>query len=224
MTPDNINVVSIFDNNINNKPDFKLCISSNIKQYFLVLDLDETLVHSVITSIPSKVNELLTYPNLLIHYIINDTDHMFIFYRPYLLSFLTEMNKYFNIYVFTNGTKIYAQSIITMINNIASEPCISKLYTRSNIYPYYKYISDIDGLSPLNSIIIDDCINIWKNDSKNVINIKKFLGPDDARYMLDKELKSLKYAITSSIQSQISNVYDLIDKINKTYLGEYIET
>jgi TFIIF-interacting CTD phosphatase-like protein len=195
------------------------CENKKKENNILVLDLDETLVHAIQTTNENKINKLKNMDNLLIHYLCEEC-HIFIFYRPYLLYFLQKMSQYFNICIFTNGIKSYADIVITMINTFTSYKYISNWYTRTGNPPYYKYISLIDNATNNNSIIIDDNIDIWKDDTKNVIKIKQFFGPDNDDYIFDNELLILADIIDNSLIltcNTYSTIYDVIDNIKIQY-------
>lgn len=194
-----------------------MSLSSQIKKFTLVLDLDETLVHSIVTTDVKKINNLKNMNNLLLHY-LTDENHIFVFYRPHMLYFLQEMSKYFNIYIFTNGIQSYADIIVTMINTITSYTYISRWYSRTGEYPFYKYISIIDHVDISDVLIIDDNNEIWKDDYKNVIKIKQFYGPEDVNYIFDNELLNLSKIISEIIKSrQISTIYNIIDDVKNKY-------
>lgn len=186
---------------------------SLIKKFTLVLDLDETLVHSIATTDTEKINKLKNMNNLLLHYLTDQTN-IFVFYRPHMLYFLKEMSHYFDICVFTNGIKSYADIIVTMINNITSHTYISRWYSRTGEYPFYKYISLIEKVNSSEVLIIDDNNDIWINDRENVIKINQFYGPEDENYTQDTELLYLAKTITRAIKSkQILNIYNLIEDV-----------
>lgn len=194
-----------------------MSISDSIKKFTLVLDLDETLVHSIITKDIKKINTLKKMNNLLLHYLDNE-NHIFVFYRPYMLQFLQEMTKYFNICVFTNGVKSYADIIVTMINTITSCTYISRWYSRTGEYPFYKYISIIDHVDTEDVLIIDDNGEIWKDDYKNVIKIKQFYGPEDENYTFDNELFNLTQIISEIMKSKTNfTIYNVIDNVKTKY-------
>ena len=183
------------------------------KKYTLVLDLDETLIYSVSTSNILTVNKLKKMDNLLFHYFEN-CNHIFVYYRPHITYFLQEMSKYFDICIFTNGSKTYTNMVVTMINSMTSNTYISRWYSRTGDYPFYKYISLIENIDTSTVIIIDDNDKIWKDDYKNVISIKKFYGPIDKNYIFDDELLFLTHILTSLIKINFSTVRNLVPIIN----------
>jgi TFIIF-interacting CTD phosphatase-like protein len=194
-----------------------MSLSDSTKKFTLVLDLDETIVHSIVTSDIKKISKLKDMNNLLLHYLDHE-NHIFVFHRPYMLYFLQEMSKYFNICVFTNGIKSYAEIIVTMINTITSYTYISRWYSRTGEYPFYKYISLIDHVNNSDVLIIDDNNEIWKDDYKNVVKIKQFYGPEDENYIQDNDLLNLAEIITNIMKSQqFSTIYNVIDDVKSKY-------
>lgn len=196
----------------------QISLDCPIKKFTLVLDLDETLVHSIATTDIKKINNLKNMNNLLLHY-LTDKNHIFVFYRPHMLYFLQEMSKYFHICVFTNCVQSYADMIVTMINTITQHTYILRWYSRMGEYPFYKYVSTIDQVDPSNVLIIDDNTEIWKDDYKNVIKIKKFHGPDDINYIFDDDLLNLSKIISEVMKSRdFSTIYNVIDDVKNKYI------
>jgi CTD small phosphatase-like protein 2 len=69
---------------------------SDVKKKFLLLDLDETLIHSVFTAEKTDIS-----------FAIKDDEFRFNI-RPYCFEFLQRMSELFTIYVFTASTADYA--------------------------------------------------------------------------------------------------------------------
>jgi len=68
------------------------------------MDLDETMIHSVFTKESAEVE------------FEHRGDNFKFNVRPYCLEFLSNMAQHYNIYVFTAGTKDYAEPIISYLN------------------------------------------------------------------------------------------------------------
>jgi CTD small phosphatase-like protein 2 len=77
---------------------------SDSKKKFLVLDLDETLIHSVFTNEKTDVK------------FTSKGDEFKFNVRPYCYEFLANMSNHYNVYVFTAGTLDYAEPIIAYLN------------------------------------------------------------------------------------------------------------
>jgi hypothetical protein len=105
-----------------------------------------------------------------------------------------------------------------MINTITSYTYISRWYSRTGEYPFYKYISLIDHVNNSDVLIIDDNNEIWKDDYKNVVKIKQFYGPEDENYIQDNDLLNLAEIITNIMKSQqFSTIYNVIDDVKSKY-------
>lgn len=108
------------------------------KEYTLVLDLDETLVHFV-----EERNTVLV--------------------RPYAVEFLAQMSDSFEVVIFTAGTKEYADWALAHLSDNAAENFIDhRLYRDHTIQFMDVFIKDLGTLGrDLTKIIIVD--NITEN-------------------------------------------------------------
>ncbi|CAD8067911.1 unnamed protein product [Paramecium sonneborni] len=123
---------------------------SNIrKQKFLVLDLDETLIHSC---------NHRDFPQVTIT-IQDDNQHVDLTFniRPYCQEFLKEMSKHYTIYLFTASSEMYAQAIVNHLD------------------PKRQYISDILGrkncFETKNGFFIKDLRIITNRNLKDIVII-----------------------------------------------------
>ena len=163
LTLRNINNSNYINNNINN---FK---KENKKT--LILDLDETLVHSSFQ--PLQFNNKIIKPDIYLKIFFNGKYHeIFVYKRPYLSKFLREMNKIFNLYIFTASIKKYAKPLLNHLDE--HNFFIKKFYRESCILSGGKYIKDLSFLKiKLNDVIILDNNPIsYKYNKKNGIPIK----------------------------------------------------
>ena len=197
-------------------------INNNSKLMNIVLDLDETLIHSVQLSVLTNfyddkyIEELKKSPYFLIseEYIYKDDNGidliephtLFVFYRPYLFDFLKFLNTKFNIYIATHGVKKYAISIIKKIMEIIPELRIENILCRQHILGECNPKSlSYFPLDHNNTIIIDDRIDVWKEDCvKNIIQIKKYLGILDG--FNDNELINVIHKINCIYENYIVNL------------------
>lgn len=170
----------------------------NLEKLNLILDLDETLIHTIETKNKKDIEKYIFCSNLLLHYVYNET-HLITFYRDNLFDFLKTMSTKFNLYVYTNGIKSYADRIICMINCQMGYNVFCDYKCRKGPLPENKFITSFFGLNPQNTIIIDDHHEIWPDDSDNQIIIKQFMGPvidDDSAVIDDDELSKLTILLT----------------------------
>ena len=145
-------------------------IKSNLtKKFSLVLDLDETLI----SLDRNKVNK-------------NNKGVLKL--RPGLFKFLSKIKKFYEIIVFTSGTKEYANQIIDLIEG--EEKFFDfRLYREHTLIYKNEFIKDISRIGrPLDKIIIvDNLPQNFRLQKENGIEIKSFFGDDNN----DKALESL---------------------------------
>ena len=161
------------------------------KKKLLIIDLDETLIHS---EFRTKEN----FDNL--DYIVktskcnvktfsffdeNNIYYMDVFFRPYLKLFLHEISQYFDLAIFTAAMKNYADTIIDYIdkNNeyfkfrLYRDACIpiqNKLYIKD-----LRIIKDYD---PRNVLLMDNSLYSFMNQPSNGMLVNSF-------YMNHKDLQ-----------------------------------
>jgi hypothetical protein len=82
------------------------------KQKTLVLDLDETLVHSTLDSAPGAESADFHFPVLF-----NGAEHMVhVRMRPYMRQFLEHAADLFEVVVFTASQKVYAEKLLNILD------------------------------------------------------------------------------------------------------------
>ena len=167
----------------------------NNKPYTLILDLDETLVHF-------KVNP-------------NNNEEGVLKVRPGVSEFLDEIDKYYELIIFTGATQDYANLLIDEIeeNKIYFE---HRLYRQHMIIIDNEFVKDLTRIGrPLDKIIIvDNMPQNYKLQKENGINIKSFWGED----VYDTALINLK-----SILINIAQEEGDIRKILEKYRDEIVE-
>jgi Dullard-like phosphatase family protein len=133
--------------------------TTNHKPYSLVLDLDETLVHF-------KVN-----PE-------NESEGV-LKVRPGVMEFLDDVDKYYELIIFTCATQDYANLLIDAIEE-------NKIYFEHRLYRQHTVIIDNDFVKDLTRIgrpldkiaIVDNMPQNFRLQKENGINIKAFWGED----------------------------------------------
>ena len=126
------------------------------KKFTLVLDLDETLIS----------------------FHINEQGKGILIPRPFLLKFLTEMNKIFELVVFTAGTQEYADPILNIIDK--KKFFYKRLYRQHCVILDNVFVKDLSKLGRDLSkvIIIENTPQNFKLQKENGIFIKNFYGED----------------------------------------------
>ena len=133
--------------------------TQNLKNYTLVLDLDETIIHF-------KVN-----PN-------NESEGV-LRVRPGIFEFLETLGKYYEIIIFTAATQDYADLLIDAIEE-------NKIYFDYRLYRQHAVIIDNDFVKDLTRlgrpidkmIIVDNMPQNFRLQKENGINIRAFWGED----------------------------------------------
>jgi len=134
--------------------------TKNNKEFSLVLDLDETLVHFK-EKMEGEVGGILRI-------------------RPGLKEFLDEVGKYYELIIFTTATQDYADSLIDAIEE-------DKIYFDHRLYRGHAVIIDNDFVKDLNRIgrpldkiiIVDNMPQNFRLQKDNGIMIKAFWGEEN---------------------------------------------
>ena len=211
----NLNVLELssLNNNVNFNPQYqvkvkKLSQTSNIEvitfnsgRKTLILDLDETLVHSSTKKgFPNKKNIILNLKIKNIKYKI------FVIIRPFFEKFLYEMSHCYDLYIFTASISNYAKPLIEIIDKnkviiqvLNKEHCLNiKGLPFKDLSIFNKDLKDI--------IIIDNNPVSYALHKNNGIPILTWIdNPNDNELL--KLIPILKY------MSKVKDVRPIINKI-----------
>lgn len=130
--------------------------------------------------------------------------------RPYCKEFLKQINKYYEVYIFTASEKLYAESIVDFID--PNKEFISGILSREDCYQLKsgKHIKDlkmIQNRNLKNMVIVDDTVHSFIFQVPNAIPILKWKNDKN-----DEELKYLyKYLV------KIAPTTDLRESNRKTF-------
>ena len=182
---------SIFDQK--NKENVRYCNYATImddliedeseKKKLLLIDLDETLIHSEFRNKNNyKELDLFTSTSKCHSRTFSYSDenyiyYMDVFFRPHLKQFLSEVSKYFDLAIFTAAMKGYADTIIAFIDphkkifefRLYREACIpiqDRLYIKD-----LRIIKDYD---PKNVILMDNSLYSFMNQPSNGMLVNSF--------------------------------------------------
>ena len=168
-----LTIRSINNSNYTNEYNENQIFLKKENKKILILDLDETLIHSSFQ--PLQINNKIIKPDIHFKIFFNFKYHdIFVYKRPFLNKFLKEMNKIFNIYVFTASIKKYAKPLLNILDK--HNYIIKKFYRESCCLSEGKFIKDLRLLNlNLNDVIILDNNPIsYKFNKKNGIPIKSW--------------------------------------------------
>lgn len=142
------------------------------EKILLILDLDETLIHA-------------TETKLDIEFDFKYADY-FVYKRPYLIEFLTEMNKHFRLAVWSSADDKYVTDIVALIKPTeiefefiwARSRCTMKRDYQLDCYVQEKRLKKIKkkGFRLEKSLIVDDSPEKTRDNFGNAIYVKPFEG------------------------------------------------
>ena len=140
----------------------------------LILDLDETLVHSSFYPFNSDDEENKSTSDIFFTILFNKKYYdVYVLLRPYFNEFIEKMDKIFNIYIFTASIKEYAEPLLIKLDkkNIIKKKLFRESCTLSEDK---KYIKDLNTLNEnlKNVILLDNNPNSYRYNKCNGLPIK----------------------------------------------------
>ena len=214
----NNNAFSLINYQTNKNNYSKLNINSNIdtrksNKKTLILDLDETLVHSSFK--PINYNNAFHKPDIFLSIYFRGNNHnVYVLKRPYVHEFLKEMNKIYNIIIFTASVKEYANPLLDVLD---TEKVIKKRLFREDccIGTTGKFIKDLKILKMnlKDLILVDNNPISYSYNICNGVPIKTW-HYDKADQELIKLIPVLQF---------LANVNDVRDYIPKLVENDEID-
>lgn len=171
-------------------------IEDSPKKKLLIIDLDETLIHSEFRNKDNyKALDAFTRNSKCQYRTFSYSDENYIYYidvffRPHLYHFLNTVSKYFDLAIFTAAMKGYADTIIDYIDpdnkyfqfRLYRDACIpiqQRLYIKD-----LRIIKDYD---PLNVILMDNSLYSFMNQPSNGMLVNSFYtNPKDTQLISAK--------------------------------------
>ena len=144
---------------------------SSKKEYTLILDLDETLINFKFIDISKRIGKIQL--------------------RPGLINFLEIIKEFYEIIIFTSGTKEYADIILNKIEKKGNNKYFDgRLYREHNVQIGQKFYKDLSkiGRDLSRTIIVDNYNHTFKFQKENGILINSFYGEN----LQDKALIELQ--------------------------------
>jgi RNA polymerase II subunit A small phosphatase-like protein len=194
--------VLVTTNNSSSIPASPKLLGPKLKKYegmkCLVLDLDETLVHSSFKPVEDA------------HYLIPvEIDRIiykvYVRKRPFVDMFLTECAKHYEVVVFTASLSKYANPLLDMLDR--NRVVAHRLFRESCVYHRSAYVKDLTRLGrPMKDIIIVDNSSLsYSFQPTNAIPITSWF--QDRR---DVELRDLLPVLQTTLK-EIDDVRSLLD-------------
>ena len=172
------------------------------KKKLLLLDLDETLVHSEIRDknnfhILNKLTDKANCYHKVFSYMDGNYLYYFdIFFRPHLFDFLHEIQNYFDIGIFTASSKGYADTIIDYID--PSHTIFNFRLYRDACIPiqnsiYIKDLRIIRNYEANNVILLDNSLYSFINQPNNGMLVYSFYWDDKDDQLIKAKNFLIKY-------------------------------
>ncbi|CAI2382012.1 unnamed protein product [Moneuplotes crassus] len=190
----------------------------------LVLDLDETLIHSVFKPV-DDADIIIKIPDEVTDHEGNKytlTNDIYVYKRPGVDMFLKRLSRYFELVIFTASIDKYANPVINALDT--QKLCQHRLYREHCTYMYSVFIKDLTrlGRKMEDILILDNSPISYLFQKQNALPIKTWLD-DRNDIELYKYLRPLEYLsrcedvrnVITQIVDQESNQIDfeLFDKI-----------
>lgn len=158
----------------------------------LLLDMDETLIHSEEFKPGVKYDLVVKIPGCP----PGAKDQIGVFVRPFCREFLSILKKNFELVIFTAARQDYADQVLNALDP-HNEFFSARLYRQNCSKIGGTYVKDfrvVKNRNPRDMILVDNLIYSFSANMSNGIPIKPYIkGKDDCEleYLADK-LKSLK--------------------------------
>ncbi|NP_001158420.1 dullard homolog [Saccoglossus kowalevskii] len=178
---------------------------SLVKRKVMVLDLDETLIHSHHDGVIRPAIRPTT-PDFLLKVTINGHPvRYFVYKRPHVDFFLDVVSQWYDLVVFTASMEIYGSAVADRLDN--KKGILHRRYYRQHCtLDYGSYTKDLSAVSPdLSSVfIIDNSPGAYRAFPDNAIPIKSwFSDPSDVALLnLLPVLDALRF--THDVRSVLS--------------------
>eukprot|EP00039_Didymoeca_costata_P033119 m.40761 g.40761 ORF g.40761 m.40761 type:complete len:236 (-) comp9706_c0_seq2:847-1554(-) len=152
--------------------------SNSHKKKCLVLDLDETLVHSSFKPVSNA--------DYVVPIEIDGVEHqVFVLKRPHVDRFLERMGELFEVVLFTASLAKYADPVTDLLD--PSRVCKYRLFRESCVFYRGFYVKDLSllGRSLKETLIVDNSPNSYLFHPKNAVPITSWFDDKNDRELLD---------------------------------------
>lgn len=170
----------------------------NLKRKTLILDLDETLVHSTIKAV--------THHHLTVDVLIDGmTCTFYVIKRPHVDLFLKKVAEWFDLVIFTASMQQYADPLIDQLDT--GKLVKGRLFRESCLAKEGNFVKDLGliGQDLATTIIVDNSPIAYSHNKENALPIENWMGDnpqDDALLNLLPFLNGLRF--TSDVRSILS--------------------
>ena len=206
---------------INNKQMKKIIFEVlNSNKKLLLLDLDETLIHAEYPIIEKNINDYDTLLRFKVENELDEYHELGLYLRNGLKKFLSLLNNYFNIAVFTASDKDYADSIIRFLdpNKTIFKFCLYRTNCINvNDLIYIKDLRIIENINMKKTVLIDNNIYSFSNQLNNGILINSFYGDKNDIELYNVISYLCEYILPSDDVRKVNESFFGFEKICKKY-------
>ncbi|KAL4124733.1 hypothetical protein PRIC2_008327 [Phytophthora ramorum] len=143
------------------------------KKLSLVLDLDHTLLHAV--RVDDVVGEITKADDIYFFFIPGLAQQHVVKLRPGLNDFLTELSALYDLFIYTHGTRLYAEQIVKIIDpdeTYFKNRIVARTDTPDMLHKSLKLLFPSCDDSMI--LVLDDRIDVWKENEGNVFLIEPY--------------------------------------------------
>ncbi|KAG7397355.1 RNA polymerase II [Phytophthora boehmeriae] len=143
------------------------------KKLSLVLDLDHTLLHAV--RVDDVVDEIKKTDDIYFFFIPGLSQQHVVKLRPGLTDFLSELSVLYDLFIYTHGTRLYAEQIVKIIDpdeTFFKNRIVARTDTPDMLHKSLKLLFPSCDDSMI--LVLDDRIDVWKENEGNVFLIEPY--------------------------------------------------
>ncbi|RLN56824.1 hypothetical protein BBJ29_003173 [Phytophthora kernoviae] len=143
------------------------------KKLSLVLDLDHTLLHAV--RVDDVVSEINKTDDIYFFFIPGLAQQHVVKLRPGLTEFLLELSVLYDLFIYTHGTRLYAEQIVKIIDpdeTFFKNRIVARTDTPDMLHKSLKLLFPSCDDSMI--LVLDDRIDVWKENEGNVFLIEPY--------------------------------------------------
>uniref|UniRef100_A0A8R1HJ56 protein-serine/threonine phosphatase n=1 Tax=Caenorhabditis japonica TaxID=281687 RepID=A0A8R1HJ56_CAEJA len=167
----------IFQGSINEKPLLPPLLPQDVNRKCLVIDLDETLVHSSFKPVKN--------PDFVIPVEIDGVEHqVYVLKRPYVDEFLAKVGEHFECILFTASLAKYADPVADLLDK--KKVFRSRLFREACVFHKGNYVKDLSrlGRNLEQTLIIDNSPASYAFHPENAVAVTTwFDDPADTELM-----------------------------------------
>ncbi|XP_046843100.1 RNA polymerase II subunit A C-terminal domain phosphatase-like [Xenia sp. Carnegie-2017] len=135
----------------------------------LIVDLDQTLIHTTTENVPSSIEDIYHFQ------LYGQSCWYHTKFRPGWRKFLENVSRYFELHIFTMGSRLYAHTIARLLDP-SGVFFADRIRSRDESFDMCSKYRDLRALFPCDDsmvCIIDDREDIW-NSAPNLIAVKPY--------------------------------------------------